>query len=345
MSLKLDSNLDTVSWRRIGILTSCLFCAAVSFNEILLRTANHQPSLVSDADLFCDLYGGIGKLGREDVVFLGASRMQTGMDLETFYYRFPGKQALLLAQSGKGSSYPVFKDIVEKTNYRGIAIIDETEGTLSDPNNDQQPFIDHCHTKFSIDRQLNRRLSTGLQNHLVFLNPQSSSLRLWGNLAVERKLPVPFFTKTLPDRQQLTDYARADLKSLQELHASRLKGAEDSSTQPPIPFDRWVAKTQNWQQLVAKFQQRGGRVVFLRMPVSQDRWQFEQKIYPPALYWQPWMKQLDVRSIHFADYADLSNFKLPDTSHLDMRDKAVFTERLLGHIQTKLPELKSVTAK
>jgi hypothetical protein len=345
MPINSDSQLSVVPWWKIGILTPILLCAAVSVNEILLCAGQHQPSVVSDADLFCETYTAVSNLGREDAVFLGASRMQTGIDLATFYRRYPRKKALLLAQSGKGSSYPVFKDIVENTHYRGIAIIDETEGTLSDSNNDQQPFVNHCHAKYSIDRQLNRRISTWLQSRVVFLNPQSSSLRLWGNLAIERQLPVPFFTKTLPDRQQLTDYARADPKPLQELHDSRLKGIQESSTQPSVPFDRWEAKTKHWQGLVAKFQQRGGRVIFVRMPVSQDRWSFEQKIYPPDRYWHPWMKNFNVSSIHFADYAELSNFKLPDTSHLDMHDKSIFTELLLGHIQNKLPELKPVAAK
>jgi hypothetical protein len=144
-----------------------------------------------------------------------------------------------------------------------------------------------------------------------------------------------FFTKTIADRQQLTDYARADARALQELHDSRLKGSQESANQPTLPFDRWVAKTQTWQELVTKFQQRGGRAIFVRMPVSQDRWQFEQKMYPPARYWQPWMQMLNVGSIHFADYPDLSTFKLPDTSHLNLHDRSDFTNNFLNHARDK----------
>ncbi|WP_310430230.1 hypothetical protein [Chamaesiphon sp. VAR_48_metabat_135_sub] len=338
-------NIKTIKWSKIGILTPILLIAALGVNETLLKQAKHQPSVVSDADLFCDVYTRVRDLGSEDVVFLGASRMQAGLDLATFYDRYPNKKAVLLAQSGKGSSYPVFQNIVDKTNYRGIAIIDETEGTLSSQNNDQLPFVNHCYDSFSINRQLNRSMSTWLQSHFVFLNPQSSSLRLWGNLASQRKLPVPFYTKTLSDRQQLTDYARADPKALQTLHAGRLKDIQNGAQEPSAPFETWFAQTKHWQPLIEKFQQRGGKVIFVRMPVAEDRWKFERKIYPPDRYWQPWMNQFKLKSVHFANYPDLATFQLADTSHLDMRDKAAFTKIWLTHLQAQLPSLSATKPK
>jgi len=343
MSTNTEAKLSTMHWWKIGVLTPILLIAALIINEMLLYVAKHEPSVVSDADLFCDLYTGIRDLGGEDVVFLGASRMQTGLDLATFYQRYPTKKALLLAQSGRGSSYPVFKDIVNRTNYRGIAIIDETEGNLTAQNKDQQPFIDHCHANFSINRQLNRRISTWLQSHLLFLNPESSSLRLWGNLVIQHQLPDPFYTKTRGDRQQLTDYARANHQKLKSLRASRL-GFKNSATSLPT-FEQWSSETKHWQPLIDKFQQRGGKIIFVRMPVDRDRWNFESKIYPPDRYWQPWMDQMNVKSIHFADSPDLSSFRLPDTSHLDMRDKAAFTKIWLTHLQAQLPGLSAAKPK
>jgi hypothetical protein len=329
-----------MQWSKVSILTSILLIAALAVNETLLGAAQHQPSVVSDADLFCDAYIKVRDLRGKDVIFLGASRMQTGLDLNTFYRRYPDKKALLLAESGKGSSYPVFRDIVEKTSYQGTIVIDETEKTLTSYN-ERLSFVKHCYENFSINRQLNRRISTWLQSHLIFLNPQSSSLRLWGNLVSKRKLPVPFYTKTLSDRQQLTDYVRAEPKALRALHDERIKGSQKPFTQTLPTFETWVAKTQHWQPTIAKFQQRGGRVIFVRMPVAQDLWAFEQKMYPPDRYWQPWMSKFNVKSVHFAQYADLSNFRLSDTSHLDMHDKVAFTQAWLAHLQEQLPSLNS----
>jgi hypothetical protein len=280
------------------------------------------------------VYGRVPKLGSKDVIFLGASRMQTGIDLATFTKRYPDRKALLLAQSGLGTSYPVFKDIVEKTNYKGTVVMDETEVTLSFQNQGQLASVNHCHHNFSINRQLNRSMSSWLQSHFMFLNPQSSSFRLWGNLIADRKLPVPFYTKALEDRQQLTDYERAQPKALKALHDSRIPKVRSGSSPPVLPtFETWFAKTQHWQQPIEKFQRRGGTVIFVRMPLSEDLWQFEGQMYPPDRYWYPWMDKYKVKSIHFAKYPDLSSFQLPDTSHLDMRDKATFTQTLLTHLE------------
>ncbi len=259
--------------------------------------------------------------------------MQTGIDLATFTQRHPDRQALLLAQSGLGTSFPVFKHLVEQTNYNGTIIIDETEVTLSSERDRRQfTSVNHCYHNFSMNRQLNRNISSWLQSHFMFLNPQSSSFRLWGNLITDRKLPVPFYTKSLEDRQQLTDYARADRKALKALRQSRLPKNSTEYVDRVLPtFGEWSNQTQHWQQPIARFQRRGGKVVFVRMPVARDLWQFEGQTYPPDRYWHPWMNKLGVKSVHFAEYPDLSSFPLPDTSHLDMRNKATFTQRLLTH--------------
>ncbi len=312
-----------------------MLITALLLNETLLSAAKHQPSIVSDADLFCETYTKVQNLSSKDTIFLGASRMQTGLDLDTVYERYPHSKALLLAQSGKGSSYPVFKDIVDRTDYKGTIAIDETELTLADPGHEQLSFVKHCYDNFSVNRQLNRQISTWLQSHLIFLNPQSSSFRLWGNLLSERQLPAPFYTTTLGDRQQLVDYARAQPQALKQLHDSKLN-IDESHRQPLLTFAAWFDRAKHWQSAIEKFQQRGGKAIFIRMPVAEDRWELEGKVYPPDRYWQPWIKQFNLKSIHFADYADLRTFKLLDTSHLDMHDKKAFTQLLLTHIQAEL---------
>lgn len=326
-----------MKWLKIWLLAPSLLLIGISLNESILRRASHQPSIVSDADVFCNVYSQVNKLGNNDVVLLGASRMQANFDLSIFSQNFPNQKAILLAQSGRGTSYPVFKDIVENTNFQGIAIIDETEQNLMGQKSyDQQGFVDFCKSSFSFNRQLNHRISAWLQNTFVFLNPQSGSLRLWGNLLTKRKPPVPFYTKTLFTREQLIDYKRADEKFLKDLHDNRLAGIKSQVNQAFLSPDKWLDETKHWDILVNKFRARGGRIIFVRMPISQERWKFEGQIAPPEKYWKVFTNKLNVKSVYFADYPDLSNFELPDTSHLDMRDKPAFTRFLLNHLQDEL---------
>jgi hypothetical protein len=330
-----------MNWLKIWLLTPPLLLAGISINEVLLRQAKHEPSITSNADLFCDVYSQVKELGSNDVILLGASRMQAGFDFKAFQQHFPNRKLILLAQSGKGTSYPVFEDIVKKTNFKGIAIIDETEQTLISQDYEQKRFVDHCHNSFSLNRQLNHRISAWLESKFVFLNPQSSSLRLWGNLITKFELPEPFYTNTLSDREQLTDYKRANVKLLKELHDSRLTGIKQQAKQSFISPGKWLKRTEHWQPLVNNFHYRGGRIIFVRMPISQERWKFESQITPPERYWKKFVNKLNVTSVYFADYPDLSNFKLPDTSHLDMRDKPIFTKVLLEKMSNYLKASKT----
>ena len=322
-------------WVKVWLLTSVLAILGISFNETILRAANHQPSLVNDADLFCISYSQLPDLRHQDVVLLGASRMGTNFDINVFQKRFPDRKIIQLAQSGRGTAYPVLKDIVENSNFKGIVIISETEVTLISKNKEQQEFVNHCRNNFSLDSRINRNLSSWFQNKFVFLNPQSSSFRLWGNILAQQNLPEPFYVKTKADRSDLSDFKRFEPVALKKLHDNRIKGSKKISEKGWLNQQEWLVKTNHWQPLLKKFQQRGGRAIFVRMPVSQERWKFESKIFPVDRYWNQFTRRYNIASLHFAEYPSLSHFNLPDTSHLDMRDRSLFTELLLNELEIK----------
>jgi hypothetical protein len=329
-----------MQWRKIWGLTALLAVCGFAINEALLRAGEHQPSVVSNANLFCLSYSRIDNLNSEDVVLLGASRIHTGFDLEAFKQRYPNRKVLQLAQSGRGTPYPLFKDIVENSDFNGIAIISVNEQTLTSQSQRQLQVVRHCNKKFSLNDRANREIATWLQRRFVFLNPNSNSLRLWGNLIVEQELPEPFYTKTRPNRAQLSDFQRADEKSLKRIHNLRLKQRKNAFKQSFPKPKTWLKKVNHWQPLIQKFQERGGKFVFLRMPVSQERWNLEKQQYPVDQYWNKLTEQYyymkEVKLVHFVNYASLRNYNLPDTSHLDMRDRAEFTNALLNIIEPQL---------
>jgi hypothetical protein len=121
----------------------------------------------------------------------------------------------------------------------------------------------------------------------------------------------------------MNDYARANKKFLEQIYEDRLQGVKNQTNQPFMDSSEWLKQAAHWQEPVGIIQRRGGQVIFVRMPVSQERWSL-------------FVERLNVDSIHFANYKDLSDFQLPDTSHLDMKDKSLFTSSLLNHLQDKI---------
>lgn len=332
-------------WLKTWLIGVWLLLAALIFNETTLRLAGHQPSLVSDADLFCQSYTRVADMEQDDVLLLGASRIQTNFDLDTFERLFPERQILQLAQSGRGTAFPVFEDIVNNSMFNGTIIISETEQTLASWQRDQEGFVQYCHNNFSIDRRLNRQITTWLQSRFVFINPQSSSFRLWGNLLIQQELPEPLYIKMQDDRSLLSDFQRANPEALQSLYLRRIEGTKrsTSNTQNHPSSTEWLAQTNHWPLLIQRFQMRGGRVIFVRMPVSMERWEIMRQAVPPEEFWNLFVNRSNVASVHFAHHPILSQFNFPDASHLDKRDRTVFTKQLLRQLDVFLTSKPIVT--
>ncbi|MDB4953086.1 MAG: hypothetical protein JWO36_655, partial [Myxococcales bacterium] len=90
-------------------------------------------------------------------------------------------------------------------------------------------------------------------------------------------------------------------------------------------LDQQLATT---RRAVATLKARGGRVIFLRLPVSGTTKEAEDKYFPRAQYWDRWIEALGGTGIHFADYPSLQAFSQPDESHIELAMAPEFTRRL-----------------
>ena len=299
-------------------------------NEYLLKKADHHTSIVDDQVQWSIERQKIKKLNDNAVILLGASRMQTNFDLTIFKEIFPERSVLQLAISGGGSSLPTFQDIVNKTSYQGTLIISETEYSLIEEESVQQEYIDFFYRGFSIDKYWNKKIDNSLLHKFLFLNPNGSSERIWGNLIIEKELPEPIYINTLDDRQQLSYFSKTDTSWLWNMRLNGIKNDSASIFQTP---DKWIAKIKkNWQAPIEKFTKRGGKIVFVRMPVDKERWYYEKKKTPRNKYWNLFISTLAVEGIHFSEHEGLRKFRLPDTSHLDWKDREEFTKNLISLI-------------
>jgi len=138
------------------------------------------------------------------------------------------------------------------------------------------------------------------------------------------------YIKTLNDREQLSYFYKTDTAKLWNM---RMHGLEtDTSSILPAPIE-WIAEVKNrWQAPIEKFTKRGGKVVFVRMPVDKKRWYYEKKKMPVDKYWNFFLSELQVSGIHFSEHEGLRKFRLPDTSHLDWKDREEFTKNLVSLI-------------
>jgi hypothetical protein len=119
-------------------------------------------------------------------------------------------------------------------------------------------------------------------------------------------------------------------------------------TPPPppsyVPAERFfagikeaiAARYTDTKTCVDKIRARGGKIVFVRFPVSGPLKELEDKATPRAQTWDPLIQQTGAPGIYFEDFPELSGFNCPEWSHLSAGDSVEFTKRLVPHLRTAL---------
>ena len=87
---------------------------------------------------------------------------------------------------------------------------------------------------------------------------------------------------------------------------------------------------------VAKLRARGGKIVFVRFPLTGELKALEDRITPRSDIWESLLKRTGVPGIYFEDYPELSSFNCPEWSHLSGGDSVEFTKRLVPHLRSGL---------
>lgn len=96
------------------------------------------------------------------------------------------------------------------------------------------------------------------------------------------------------------------------------------------------ARYRDAKSCVDKLRARGGKIVFVRFPVSGPLKELEDKNTPRAQTWDPLLQQTAVPGIYFEDFPELSSFECPEWSHLSAAESVEFTKRLVPHLRQAL---------
>ena len=310
----------------MACLVGLLACTAT--HEWLVRRAGREPMLVDDEALWATIRREVPQLSGNDILLLGASRMQTDLNEATLQEMLPDRRVLNLAISGKGSSFPVLQDIVDRTSFAGILIIDETLPSL-EAGNDQQSFVDYSRRDFTFDRRVNRAIETWLQERFVCLGFGQSSIRLLLSLLSRGRLPDAAYTVTDARRFTQSFFSRLRPEFLAEIRRERLAGQV-----APTGAGNSVATTvERWKALLESFRSRGGRAIFVCMPVGNERWKLNNSNGLAESQWNQIMGALQVPAINCNTSADaFPSFDTPDASHLDASDTDRFTRELVARL-------------
>ena len=81
--------------------------------------------------------------------------------------------------------------------------------------------------------------------------------------------------------------------------------------------------------LVEKFQSRGGRVAFIRAPITGYYLETEPRLFPREEYWDRLLNECNCTGYHYADHPATRQMDPPEWSHLNRADSDTYTRLLV----------------
>jgi hypothetical protein len=284
------------------------------------------------------------KLTDNDFVVIGSSRSHFDIQLDEWEQE-TGRRPLMLSNDGTTPA-PVLKDIVENTQFSGTLLIGVSPGLFfSEPSDSAwmwkraQARIDHYYDRTWAQR-INHKLSLPLERTFAFLNASEEDWAddidlksMISRIPMKRRLDddyPPFYNFMHVDGDRNTymfEKTVTDTAFANTIKRVWMSGPEDGPPAPKEPVFRF------YDDLLTRFRERGGHVVFVRFPSSGDYRESENKHLPRNEYWEVLLKETNSIGYHFEDYPELSKYTIPEWSHLATPDAKKFTIDLVRIMQ------------
>lgn len=309
-------------------LTVLVFC----FLEGFWRSQGHRPSVVDSQALWAIHRAEVSDNRPSHVVLLGASRIQLGLSTETFRQRYPHYRLTQLAVDGS-SPVASLASLAEDPSFRGTVICSLTaQWVWPQLVSGQDAYAEYYRRQHSPARSLETAMKCRLQERLVAINPHVRVARVLYHLVSRRALPAPSYLTTHSDRSRLADYSLSDLSKYQHQGATGSRHGDGCDIPSPA---EWITAFERVEGYVRQIEARGGQVVFVRFPTTDETWAEDELHFPRAEYWDRMAAVTTAETLHFLDVPALTQFDLPDTSHLDAKDAPLFTSILLDCLQSR----------
>ena len=306
----------------VGLLAALVMLGAW---EAFWRAAGFVPVIEDDLGIWALKRRDVQKGDGRTVVLLGSSRMQLDVDPRIFQAA-TGLETVMLAIDGS-SPLPMLADLAADPSFAGLILCSLLPQCLADGGADQGRSAKWVRKSLQQkwSSRIETRLSLLLQSHFVFRYPGLLPDKLWEKLA-QGEIPQPPYAPMREDRYRPADYSRIDIAQLRAARIERQRRIVEEAD--PLTGEAFAARISEIEAMVSRIHQRGGRVIFLRMPSCGEILKLEEEPWPRRGYWDRFAASTSARTVHFADYPALSLFDCPDGSHLDFRNAGSFTRKL-----------------
>jgi hypothetical protein len=351
--LEFERPIPQIPWRGITVIVVLVVIAATCAWEFYCRSIGYGPTLNDNEDLWTMTRR---RVEPESVVIIGDSRGWYDLDLDELQKGL-GKRPVQLAMGG-GCAYPVLADLANDKTFHGTIICSFVPRIFfappgTPPMERGEKAVRRFHTQTPAQR-VSQYLAMPLEEHVAFLKQEELTLEDLLKLlpipnrpgALVRPRGPPYFGTLDRERRarMIEECARPGSQLQKRIQQIWLP----LFTPPPppsyIPKDIFMAKMKDAVEkrfgdtvaAVEKLRARGGKVVFVRLPVSGGLKALENKTTPRNQTWDPLLQATGASGIYFEDFPELAGFNCPEWSHLSAGDSVEFSKRLVPHLRAAL---------
>ena len=351
--LEFERPIPQIPWRGITVVVVVVVIAAACAWEVYCRSIGYGPTLNDNEDLWTI---NRQRVKPESVVIIGDSRGWYDLDLDELQKGL-GKRPVQLAMGG-GCGYPVLADLANDKTFHGTIICSfvpwlffAPPGTPPMERGEKAVRRSHTQTPAQCASQY---LAIPLEEHVAFLKQQDLTLD-----DLLKRIPIPNRPGALVPPRGPPYFGTLDWeRRARMIEECARPGSELQKriqqiwlplfTPPPpptyIPKDVFMAKMKEAIEkrfrdtiaAVEKLRARGGKVVFVRLPVSGGLKALEAKTTPRNQTWDPLLQGTGAPGIYFEDFPELAGFNCPEWSHLSAGDSVEFSKRLVPHLRAAL---------
>lgn len=342
--------IPDVPWRRLLLAVALLTTAAVVGWELKARADGYRPTLNDTPDLWAEARASVKP---DSLVLIGTSRMLFDVDLDVIEQGL-GQKPIQLAIVGS-SPFPILADLARDESFRGTVLLDIVPMMYLAPGGmaieaSEKALHRYHHGNYS--QRWGHQLGALLENHLAFIEQEDLTLGKMlerlpipnrANARIMPPLPPYFYTVDRARRGRMYEEAAVVGSPLQQRVANGWLALFGMVPRPDTPegqaFQKMVAplmeqRFQDTAKYIAQIKARGGKVVFLRLPVTGPLVELEELLSPRAATWDRLVRENNVPAIHFGEHGELSAFECPEWSHLSAEQSVEFTRRLVPYLQT-----------
>lgn len=323
------------------IIAVALGIMAIGAWELYWRSQGLEPNIDDNKNLWANQRSKLENFDDKTVVIIGSSRILYDIQVDIWKEQTQTNPVMLATQGA--SPLPVFKDIVENTDFNGMLIIGVTPPLLfattypgAEFMKRSQSLVDYYYNRTYAQR-INHKLSVPLQKNLAFIRDGDESWDSDVDLKTllkqihlnERSGPFypPFYNfeeitlerhMKMPERM-VTDTAYAN--TVKKVWTAILSG--------DFPPPEREATIQAFAELAEQFKQKGGKLILVRCPSDGLFKEVESKGFPREQFWDQLVLKTDAKAYNYLDYEQFQNLLLPEWSHLATKDAQFFTKELI----------------